>query len=97
MNVLPERTAMRREQLRKSVRRAIRAAGFIPTGVLVEELTSVVTIQCEETRKRLAELVRLVKGRGVVTDAHLERLAWILETHWVDVHGDVQIDEENAP
>lgn len=93
----PERTGLRQATIRKLTKRAIKAAGIdIPSIALVDEVTKLVTLRCEETRARLSSMVQRCIGHGI-TDDHLDRLAWVLETHWVDENGEEQIDLEAAP
>lgn len=95
----PERTRVRQDTIRKLAKRAIKGAGIdIPSIKLVDAVSELVTAECEAARLRLSDMVRRCIGRqAVIDDGHLDRLAWILQTHWVDENGDEQIDEEAAP
>lgn len=94
----PERTDIRTALLRKRARRALNRAGIKVGGDhIIGPVVEAIQIECEATRDRLAGMVERVMGRGTITDAHLERLAWVMRTHWIDEDGEEQIDEDGAP
>lgn len=95
----PERTQVRQETIRKLAKRAIKAAGIdIPSVKLVDEVTKLVTVQCEETRARHAEMLRLVATRPVCDEETagvlLDRMANIVETYRIDAEGEIKMPEE---
>jgi kynurenine formamidase len=95
----PERTKIRQDAVRKLAKRAVKAAGIdIPSIKLVDEIVKLVTVQCEEARARHAEMLRIVSTRPVCEDETaavlFDRMANIIEAHWVDEMGEVCVPEE---
>ncbi len=96
MNPSPETFANNRQRIAREIKDAAKDAAVVLPKRLLDDLIEIVVAECVELRERVSQRIigQLVGRYDDLDDAKLELLAFVVENHYVDATGAIELAYE---